>query len=60
MDVIMIYIKTASGELVPLSALVVPTIAAPVTNPLTTDVFSLPHLKELPLGQTDVFKLTWL
>ena len=34
----------------PLSALVVPTIAAPGTNPLTTDVFSLPHLKGLPLA----------
>ena len=46
----MIHIKTAAGELVPLSALVVPTIAVPVTNPLTTDVFSLPHLKGLPLA----------
>ena len=46
----MIHIKTAAGELVPLSALVLPTIAAPVTNPLTTDVFSLPHLKGLPLA----------
>ena len=40
----MIHIKTMNGELVPLSALIVPTIAAPVTNPPTTDVFSLPHL----------------
>ena len=46
----MIHIKTAAGELVPLSAFVVPTIATPVTNPLTTDVFSLPHLKGLPLS----------
>ena len=46
----MIHIKTTTGELVPLSALIVPTIAAPVTNLLTTDVFSLPHLKGLPLA----------
>lgn len=50
MDAVMIHIKTMTGELVPLSALVVPTIAAPVTNPLTTDVFSLPHLKGLQLA----------
>ena len=46
----MIHIKTMNGELLPLSALIVPTIAAPVTIPLTTDVFSLPHLKVLPLA----------
>ena len=46
----MIHIKTAAEELVPLSVLVVLTIAAPVTNPLTTDVFSLPYLKGLPLA----------
>ena len=34
----------------PLSALIVPIIAAPVTNPLTTDVFCLPHFQELPLA----------
>ena len=46
----MIHIKTMNGKLLPLSALIVPTIAAPVTIPLTTDVFSLPHLKVLPLA----------
>ena len=46
----MIPIKTMNGELVPLSALIVPAIAALVTNPPTTDVFSLPHLKGLPLA----------
>ena len=50
MDAVMIHIKTTTGELVPLSALIVPTIAAPITNLLTTDVFSLPHLKGLPLA----------
>ena len=50
MDAVMIHIKTAAGELVPLSALVVPTIAAPITNSLITDIFSLLHLKGLPLA----------
>ena len=49
MDAIVIHIKTMTGELVLLSALIVAIIAAPVTNPLTTDVFSLAPLKGLPL-----------
>jgi len=36
---------------VPLSALVVPTIATPITNPTDTEVLKLPHLRELPLAQ---------
>jgi len=50
MDAVLIHIKTMTGELIPLSALIVPTIAAPITNPLNTDVFSLPHLKGLQLA----------
>ena len=33
-----------------LSALVVPTIATPITNPINTKVLQLPHLQTLPLA----------
>ena len=33
-----------------LLALVVPTIATPITNPINTEVLQLPHLQTLPLA----------
>lgn len=48
MDAVSIRIRTSTGELVPLSALVVPTLANPISNPVKTDVLELPHLKGLP------------
>ena len=45
---VLIHIKTMTGELVPLSALVIPTIATPINNPLNTGVLQLSHLKGLP------------
>ncbi|XP_065883974.1 uncharacterized protein [Dysidea avara] len=50
MNTVSIRIRTPTGEMVPLSALVVPTIATPISNPLHTDVLQLPHLKGLPLA----------
>ena len=46
MYTVMFHIKTCRGDLVPISALVVPTIAAPLAN---TAVLNLSHLKGLPL-----------
>ena len=51
MDEVSIRIRTSTGELVPLSALVVPTIATPISNPVQTEVLELPYLKGLPLAQ---------
>lgn len=50
MDTVLIHIKTSTGELVPLSALVVPTIATPISNTLEMNVLQLPHLKGLALA----------
>ena len=50
MDTVSIQIRTTTGELVSLSALLVPTIATPISNPLDTDVLQLPYLKGLPLA----------
>ena len=50
MDVIQLQILTSSGALVPLSALVVPTISGPIVNPIDMHVLQLPHLKGLPLA----------
>ena len=45
-----LYIKTQRGDLVPISALVVPTIAAPLANTMNTTISNLSHLKGLPLA----------
>ena len=50
MDSVLVHIKTRSGELVPVSALVVPTIAAPLANMTNASVSKLLHLKGLPLA----------
>jgi len=50
MDTVAIRLRTSTGELVSITALVVPTIATPISNPLDSDVLELPHLKGLPLA----------
>ena len=45
MDTVIIHVKTLTGELVPLSALVVPTIATPIGTPLEMNVLKLPYLR---------------
>ena len=50
MDNVTFRIKTRRGDLVPISALVVPTIAAPLANTMNTAVTNLSHLKGLPLA----------
>ena len=52
MEAVLIHIMTMKRELVPLSSLVIPTIATPVNRcPLNTDVLQLPHLKGLPVAR---------
>ena len=59
-----IYVKTKSGELLPIMVLIVPTIATPLRNILKTNVTQLPHLRGLPLGhpvmRDDSFKISLL
>ena len=50
MDSVLIHIRTMTGDLVPLSALVVPNIATPIANPLNTSTLHLPYLKGLSLA----------
>ena len=50
MGVAQVHIKTCSGELLPISALIVPTIATPLRNMFKTNITQLPHLCGLPLG----------
>jgi len=50
MDTVSIRVRTATGELVPLTALAVSTIATPISNPLDTEVLQLPYLQGLPLA----------
>jgi len=50
MDNVVLHVKTREGDLIPLSALVIPTIAAPLTNTMNTNISKLSHLKGLPLA----------
>ena len=50
MGVGQIYVKTKSGELLPIMVLIVPTIATPLRNTMKTNITQLPHLRGLPLG----------
>lgn len=45
-----IYLTTDFGEQLPLSVLIVPTIAAPIHSVAASDISQLPHLKDLPLA----------
>ena len=57
-------IKTKSGELLPITVLIVPTIATPLRNTMKTNITQLPHLRGLPLGhpvmRDDSFKISLL
>jgi len=50
LDVASIKLKTTSGRYIPLSVLIVPSIAIPLTNTVSREVVQLPHLRELPLA----------
>ena len=43
-------VETNSGELIPISVLVVPSIAAPIQNSICASVDSMPHLRGLKLA----------
>ena len=50
LGVTMMEIETESGELIPISVLIVPLIAAPIQNLVSTSVYSMPHLQDLKLA----------
>jgi len=64
MDVGLLQIRTTTRQLIPLSALVVPTIVTPVLNPINTEVLQLPHLQGLqlahPVTTADNFEISLL
>jgi len=64
MNAACVNVKTRSGELLPISALVVPIIATPLRNTVTVNVTQLPHLHDLPLAypitQDDSFTISLL
>ena len=64
MKVACVNIKSRTGELVPISALIVPTIATPLRNAVKLNTTQLPHLSGLPLAhpitQDDNFKISLL
>ena len=43
-------VETESGELIPISVLIVPSIAAPIQNLVSTSVYTMPHLRDLKLA----------
>ena len=43
-------VETNSGELIPISVLVIPSIAAPIQNSICATVDSMPHLQGLKLA----------
>lgn len=64
MEVAHINIKTIMGATVPISVLIVPTIATPLRNTVQTSVTQLPHLYGLqlahPITREDSFKISLL
>ena len=50
MEVAHIQIKTRSGQLIPSSTLITPTITTPLRNATSTSITKLTHLKGLPLA----------
>jgi len=50
LGVAMVEVETESGELIPLSVLIVPSIAAPIQNLVSTSVCTMPHLWDLKLA----------
>ena len=49
-NVAVISLLTMSGQAIPLTVLVVPRIATPIQNTVTSSVTRLPHLRNLPLA----------
>ena len=49
LGVVTVEIQTLSGELIPISVLVVPTIVAPIQNIVPLSVNSMPYLQGLKL-----------
>ena len=49
-NVAVISLLTMSGQAIPLTVLVVPRIATPIQNTVTSSVTRLPHLQNLPLA----------
>ena len=47
---VVFHIKTQRADLIPISALVVPSIASPLTNTVSTTISDMSHLKGLPLA----------
>jgi len=50
LDNVIINLKTSKGELMPILALVVPNIAAPLNNTIRTTLRDVPYLQGLPLA----------
>ena len=50
LEVASVNLKTRTGALVPLSVLIVPDIAVPLTNTINREVTQLPYLNGLPLA----------
>ena len=46
-----IEIETIAGELIPMSVLIVPSIAAPIQNSISASVYDMPHIQHLKLAQ---------
>ena len=44
LEVVIVEIQTLSGELVPISVLIVPSIAAPIQNLVSNSVFTMSHI----------------
>ena len=51
LGVAMIEIETLAGELVPMSVMIVPSIAAPIQNFISASVYNMPHIQHLKLAQ---------
>jgi len=64
LDNVIINIETPQGDLLPISTLVVPTIAAPLSNTVRATISDIPHLKGLPLAHpvssTENFEISLL
>ena len=50
LDVATVQVETLAGELIPISVLIVPTIATPISNSYHLALNTLPHLKGLKLA----------
>ena len=59
-----VQLETNSGELIPVSVLIVPSIAAPIQNTVCASFNTIPHLQGLklanPVGDNEDFKISLL